>query len=630
MTLPFPRFLVALAIVLPAFLSTGRSQTSRVTISVIAPAPLKKNDIITIAGNCDALASWDASCITMNRVNDSLWSLTFAVPTGFDLEFKITRGSWKTEAIYQKGQIPPNTGIHVLGDTGLTLRPISWLDGTLLSTGGITGTVRYHRAMEGEGLTAPRDVIVWLPPSYSRKLQKRYPVLYMHDGQNIFDPATSFTQIDWRVDEIADSLIKAGAIDEPIIVGIYNNGPRRRPEYSDTKEGHAYVNFVIRRLKPMIDSTYRTMPDADHTAVMGSSMGGLISFLFAWWHPEKFSMAGCLSSAFLIDSNKTLKEIRLYAGPKKKMRVYLDDGGVGLDAQLKPGFEEMTSLLESKGYQPGVDLQSEFYPAAEHNERAWSQRVWRSLTFFFGKHRNQPQLSTATLEDGGIVRLDRTQKRIYLVFTGHEFADGGDVILKTLKKHGVQGSFFFTGDFYRQRKFGWLIERLHKDGHYLGGHSDKHLLYADWAKRDSLLVTKEECVQDLKDNYAAMKPFGVTMKSSPFFLPPYEWYNREVVDWCEELGLTLVNFTGGTYSNADYTTPDMGSRYLSSDTLYRRILAFEKNHGDGLNGFLLLIHFGTHPLRIDKLYNRLDELMTELERRGYTFHSLKEYSGGME
>ena len=115
------------------------------------------------------------------------------------------------------------------------------------------------------------------------------------------------------------------------------------------------------------------------------------------------------------------------------------------------------------------------------------------------------------------------------------------------------------------------------------------------------------------------------MQNAPFFLPPYEWYNRETVEWCDELGLTMVNFTGGTYSNADYTTPDMGARYLSSDTLYNRILAFEKNRVDGLNGFLLLIHFGTDPRRTDKLYNKLDTLITELEGRGYRFYSLTEY-----
>ena len=619
------RLMSLIAIILLTVFFGLEAQTARVTINVVVSSQSLKDGSVFVTGNHASLGEWDASRIKMERANDSLWTIPLQLPNDFDLEFKITRGSWSTEAIYVKGRIPSNTQLHVRGDTTVTVKPIAWLDGTLLSAGGITGKVKYHRAMAGEGLSAPRDVIVWLPPSYDKKPDKRYPVLYMHDGQNIFDPATSFTQIDWRVDEVADSLIKAGAIEEPIIVGIYNNGPRRRPEYSDTREGHAYVDFVAKRLKPMIDSTYRTMPDAAHTAVMGSSMGGLISLLFAWWQPETFSMAGCLSGAFLIDSNKILKEIRLYRGSKKNIRVYLDVGGVGLDAQLKPGYDEMASILTSKGYRCGIDLDTVYAAAAEHNERAWSQRVWKPLLFFFGRQHDNPAIAGSTYDAGGIVRLNRTQKRVHLVFTGHEFADGGNVILDVLRKHNAKGSFFFTGDFYRQEKFSRLIKHLREEGHYLGGHSDKHLLYADWTKRDSSLVTKEEFVRDLKSNYAAMRPFGVSMQNAPFFLPPYEWYNRETVEWCDELGLTMVNFTGGTYSNADYTTPDMGARYLSSDTLYNRILAFEKNRVDGLNGFLLLIHFGTDPRRTDKLYNKLDTLITELEGRGYRFYSLTEY-----
>jgi predicted alpha/beta superfamily hydrolase/peptidoglycan/xylan/chitin deacetylase (PgdA/CDA1 family) len=614
-----------IVVILSTFFLGVEAQTSRVTINVVVSSQTLKGGAVFIAGNHEALGGWDASKARMDRVNDSLWTMHLQVPIDFDLELKITRGSWSTEAIYTKGIIPSNTQLRVHGDTTVTLQPIAWLDGTFLSTGGITGTVKYHRAMAGEGLSAPRDVVVWLPPSYSKKPDKRYPVLYMHDGQNILDPATSFTQIDWRVDEVADSLINAGAIEEPIIVGIYNNGPRRRPEYSDTKEGHAYIDFVTKRLKPMIDSTYRTIPDAAHTAVMGSSMGGLISLLFAWWQPETFSMAGCMSSAFLIDSNKLLKEIRFYRGLKKNTRIYLDNGGVGVDTLLKPGYDEMATILTSKGYQYGIDLDTVFAAAAEHNERAWSQRVWKPLLFFFGRHRNNPALAGSTYDEGGIVRFNRTQKRVHLIFTGHEFADGGDVILNVFRKHKAKGSFFFTGDFYRQQKFSRLIKELQKEGHYLGGHSDKHLLYADWTKRDSTLVVKEEFIRDLKSNYAAMQPFGITMHNAPYFLPPYEWYNRETVEWCDEQGLTLVNFTGGTYSNADYTTPDMGAQYLSSDTIYNRILAFEKNNTNGLNGFLLLIHFGTDPRRTDKLYNKLDALMTELERRGYRFYSLREY-----
>jgi endoglucanase len=225
-------------------------------------------------------------------------------------------------------------------------------------------------------------------------------------------------------------------------------------------------------------------------------------------------------------------------------------------------------------------------------------------------------------DQGGIVRMDRTKKDIYLVFTGHEFADGGPVIRETLQKENIKASFFLTGDFYRTESFASLIRALKEDGHYLGPHSDKHLLYASWTNRDSTLVSEDVFLSDLRANLDAMANFGILPGKVRFFLPAYEWYNREVCNWTEQLGMHLVNFTPGTFSNADYTTPDMGPRYISSDTIVGRILAYEKSHTDGLNGFLLLSHIGTAKERTDKFYSKLGGLVRELKERGYAFRRL--------
>ncbi|HEY6952042.1 MAG TPA: polysaccharide deacetylase family protein [Bacteroidota bacterium] len=219
--------------------------------------------------------------------------------------------------------------------------------------------------------------------------------------------------------------------------------------------------------------------------------------------------------------------------------------------------------------------------------------------------------------------MDRTRKVIYLVFTGHEFADGGQVIRDVLRKNNIKASFFFTGDFYRTKSFSSLIEGLKADGHYLGPHSDKHLLYASWTNRDSTLVDKSEFLSDLHANIEAIVGFGILPQNIKFFLPAFEWYNRQISDWTTTSGMQLVNFTPGTSSNADYTTPEMGSRYVSSDTIVERILSYEQSHADGLNGFLLLSHIGTALERTDKFYNRLGDLLAELEKRGYTFRRLE-------
>jgi peptidoglycan/xylan/chitin deacetylase (PgdA/CDA1 family) len=223
---------------------------------------------------------------------------------------------------------------------------------------------------------------------------------------------------------------------------------------------------------------------------------------------------------------------------------------------------------------------------------------------------------------GGIIRTDTTKKEINLVFTAHEFADGFETITKTLNGNDVKASFFFTGDFYRNKDFEDMIFNLKDYGHYLGAHSDKHLLYASWENRDSTIITKEEFRKDVLDNYTEMGKFGIQKTDASYFLPPYEWYNSEISEWCREIGLTIINFTPGTYSNQDWTIPEMGERYFSNDFIYNKILSYEESSSCGLNGFILLIHFGTDPRREEKFYNRLDELITELKKRGYTFRRL--------
>lgn len=188
-----------------------------------------------------------------------------------------------------------------------------------------------------------------------------------------------------------------------------------------------------------------------------------------------------------------------------------------------------------------------------------------------------------------------------------------------LEKHQAKASFFLTGRFYRNPDFKGLIRELKKDGHYLGAHSDEHLLYCDWTKRDSLLVTREQFSEDLQRNYQRMEAFGVKKSDAPYYLPPYEWYNRSIANWTEAEGLQLVNFTPGTRSAADYTYPEMGNRYVSSETVLQSIMGYEAKDRNGLNGFMLLLHIGTDPRREDKFYHRLDEMMTLLEQKGYRF-----------
>jgi peptidoglycan/xylan/chitin deacetylase (PgdA/CDA1 family) len=243
----------------------------------------------------------------------------------------------------------------------------------------------------------------------------------------------------------------------------------------------------------------------------------------------------------------------------------------------------------------------------------WSDRQNRP------RERVSPSLTSDprfTYVEGGIIRGDKNSRKMALVFTGDEFAEGGTVIADALQKHNVKASFFLTGRFFRTRTNRQIIERLIKDGHYLGPHSDAHLLYTDWSDRNKTLVTREQFERDLNDNFAAMRPFGIDRSRIPFFMPPYEWYNCEIADWAAAMGNPIVNFTPGTRSNADYTT-DNDKNYIASDAIMQRIKEYEAQDPSGLNGFILLAHLGSGPKRTDKFHNKIDELVSFLLSKKY-------------
>jgi predicted alpha/beta superfamily hydrolase len=243
----------------------------------------------------------------------------------------------------------------------------------------VIGNVEYHREIYSRILESKRDFFVWLPPGYELNPSKHYPVLYMHDGQNLIDPKTAYSGKDWLVDETVTRLIKEYKIKEIIVVGI-NNSEERLEEYSDTEKGERYQKFIIEELKAFVDSKYRTLSDNNNTAVMGSSMGGLASFLIAWEHPEVFSMAGCMSSSFYYNDDKVFKMLDEYTGPKKHIKFYIDHGEDGLVRG-----QRMFCKLTQMGYVIGTDLDYFYAPKAEHNETEWAKRLERPLIFFFGK-----------------------------------------------------------------------------------------------------------------------------------------------------------------------------------------------------------------------------------------------------
>jgi peptidoglycan/xylan/chitin deacetylase (PgdA/CDA1 family) len=224
----------------------------------------------------------------------------------------------------------------------------------------------------------------------------------------------------------------------------------------------------------------------------------------------------------------------------------------------------------------------------------------------------------AELRDGGIIRGSTEAKRIALEFTGHAYAEGGQIILDELARHGARASFFLTGDFLRTREFAPLVMRIVREGHYLGPHSDKHLLYCAWESGRQTLVTREAFTRDLEDNLREIEKFGIRRADASYWVPAFEWYNPEIAQWSAAMGLRLINYTPGTRSNADYTR-EADTNFISSRAIVDGILTRERSGPNGLNGYLLLLHIGSGPGRADKMHGRLGELLGELSGRQYRF-----------
>ncbi len=343
---------------------------------------------IYVVGNHINLGNWQSDVAELFEISEGFWSRKIIFNHGDKLEFKITRGSWDKEALTDDGLIPSNHLLEVKNDTTIIIEVKRWSDQRQNKESlQITGIVKYHLNFKGEGIRE-RNIIVWLPPFYYLETDKSYPVLYVQDGQNIFDPTTSLFGVDWQIDEKADTLIRKNFIEPIIIVGIYNSIDRSN-EYSEDELGKAYMNFIVDSLKPFIDRNYRTLVQRENTAAGGSSSGGLISFILSWEYSQVFSKSACLSPAFKIDRYDFVDNVLQYQGEKKDIKIYIDNGNDKLDSQLQFGVDEMLNSLESKGFTGKEDFYFYKDNNGSHNESSWAKRFWKALIFMFGTEKGR-------------------------------------------------------------------------------------------------------------------------------------------------------------------------------------------------------------------------------------------------
>lgn len=237
----------------------------------------------------------------------------------------------------------------------------------------VTGVVEVWPDVPSPQLDNARNVVVYLPPSYATH-RKRYPVLYMHDGQNLFDRGTSFAGVEWQADETMQALAGEGI--EAIVAGIWNT-EARLSEYNPFSNwwkgtGEAYLAFITETLKPMLDAAYRTRKNREHTGILGSSMGGLISLYAFFKRPDVFGLVGAMSPAFWIGSGIAHEFVR--KAPFVPGRIYMDHGS----REYSPA--KMRDVLRAKGY-TDADFRYVKEEGGEHNESAWARRLSDGLRF---------------------------------------------------------------------------------------------------------------------------------------------------------------------------------------------------------------------------------------------------------
>jgi hypothetical protein len=363
---------------------------------------------VYLAGNADELGPWAADGLLLEGAGP-VRTGRVAVPRGETFEFKFTLGSWDREGLGPSGMVMPNFRMIPTSDTAAEYMVTDWKKDPEVYMADVEGarvlgTLIYWPGVESRFLEPARHVSVWLPPGYEAEPDRRWPVLYMHDGQNLFDPRIANTGTDWGVDEAMVAGAEAGRFEPAIVVATWSTA-RRAQEYSPWHEADRFARFLTEEIMPRVNAEFRTLTGPENTFVMGSSMGGLLSWYLVTEHPDIFGACGCVSTHVPFsevsmarmtgstepgdDTPLILRDLegdRVPPGLEPgRVRIFFDWGTRGLDADYAPIHARMADRLRRLGLVEGRDFLMREYAGADHNETSWRARVGDQLEWILGR-----------------------------------------------------------------------------------------------------------------------------------------------------------------------------------------------------------------------------------------------------
>jgi enterochelin esterase-like enzyme len=359
--------------------STGPwSKKGIVTIrfDITVPETTPPDAAIYVSGSLGTLGNWKAAGLKAEKIAEGRYEARTELPVGAALQFKVTRGTWSTGEVYPSGLHRPNRFRHIRRSETFKVIVARWADCAPRQRGPQGLNVRH--SVPSSYLEEGRNVLVHLPPGYDEDDARAYPLLILHDGQNLFDDATAFAGVKWGVDEAVDRLVREGRMEPVIVAGVWNSPAREQEYHPDRPRAERYLHFLTDELIPFLREHYRILPE--RAGIAGSSMGGIISLHFAERRRDIFTRVGALSPSIWA-GGRVIQRLEEFPLEPEGRRLWLDMGTCEGRPETWQGLHHLHGVLEKQGW--SNELHYREVQGARHSEWFWAQRLPEVLTALY-------------------------------------------------------------------------------------------------------------------------------------------------------------------------------------------------------------------------------------------------------